>query len=141
MARAGYRKPPWWMRAIGNHLAPLMNGGMVARLSLPGRTSGQTRTTPIVVLEHDGERYLVAPYGHTDWTRNLRAAHRGRLVRRGHAEDFTATEVPPQERPPLIEAYLRRYGKMPKVADSFTRLPNPADHPIFRIASHSGSHR
>ncbi len=133
MPRRSYRKPPWWMRTIGNRLAPVMNRTMVARLSVPGRRSGQWRTTPIVVLEYSGERYLLAPGGRTDWARNLHAAGRGRLIQHGRVEQFTAVEVPPQQRPPLIEAYRQRYGKMPTVAASFQQLPDPADHPTFRI--------
>jgi deazaflavin-dependent oxidoreductase (nitroreductase family) len=135
MKRTGYLKPPWLMRAVGNRLAPVMNRSMVVRLSVPGRTSGQWRTNPIVVLDHDGQRYLVAPFGHTDWALNLRASGRGRLIRRGRVEEFVAVEIPPGERPPLIDAYRRRYGRMPKVAASFDELPDPADHPTFRMVS------
>jgi deazaflavin-dependent oxidoreductase (nitroreductase family) len=123
------------MRIIGNRLAPRFNPKLVATLSVPGRTSGQWRTTPIVVLEHDGGRYLVAPFGDTEWARNLRAAHTGRLHRGSGVEEFVAVEVSPSGRPPLIEAYLRRYGRMPQVAASFRQLPDPADHPTFRITA------
>ena len=63
------------MRAIGNRLAPRFNPKLVATLSVPGRVSGKWRTTPVVVLEHDGGRYLIAPFGNTEWARNLRADH------------------------------------------------------------------
>jgi deazaflavin-dependent oxidoreductase (nitroreductase family) len=132
MTKTAYRKPPWFMRAIGNRLAPL-NRDMVAILSVRGRASGQPRSTPIVVLEHDGERYLVTPYGNTEWVRNLRAAGAGQLKQRGRTEEFTATEVPVDQRAPIIEAYLRRYGRMPTVARTFAQLPDPAQHPTFRI--------
>jgi deazaflavin-dependent oxidoreductase (nitroreductase family) len=134
MPHLNYLKPPWWMRTIGNRLAPVMNRS-IARLSVPGRTSGQWRSTPIVVLEHHGERYLVAPGGHTEWARNLEAAHHGRFVHHGRLEEFVAVEVPPQQRPPLLLAYQRRYGKMPTVAASFGQFPDPADHPTFRITT------
>jgi deazaflavin-dependent oxidoreductase (nitroreductase family) len=133
MTVRAYLKPPWWMRAIGNRLAPLFNRGMVATLSVRGRRSGQWRTVPVVVLDHEGERYLLAPFGDSDWSRNLRAAGGGRLRQRGRVEDFTAIEVAPQQRGPLIQAYLRRYGKAPRVAASLDQLPDPADHPTFRI--------
>lgn len=120
------------MRVIGNRLAPL-NRRMVARISVPGRRSGQWRTTPIVVLEHEGNSYLVSAFGHSDWTRNLRASRRGRLAAQGRVRDFVAVEVPVAERGPLLDAYLRRYGKMPRVAATFAELPDPADHPTFRI--------
>jgi deazaflavin-dependent oxidoreductase (nitroreductase family) len=123
------------MRAIGNRLAPRFNRTLVATLSVPGRVSGQWRTTPVVVLEHDGDRYLVAPFGDTEWARNLRAAHTGRLNRGSGVEEFAAVEVPASERPPLIAEYRRRYGRMPQVAASFRQLPDAADHPTFRITA------
>jgi hypothetical protein len=87
------------------------------------------------VLEHGGQRYLVSPFGETDWALNLRAARSGRLARRERVEQFAAVEVPAEERRPLLETYLHRFGRMPKVAASFRRLPDPADHPTFRITS------
>jgi deazaflavin-dependent oxidoreductase (nitroreductase family) len=137
MTKLNYRKPPWWQRAIGNRLAP-MNAKLVARLSVPGRSTGQWRTTPIVVLDHAGERYLVAPFGDTEWARNLRAARRGRLIRRRAVEEFTADEVPAGDRPPLIAAYRARYGKAPGVDAGFRQFPDPADHPTFRITPSAG---
>ncbi|MBX6356627.1 MAG: nitroreductase family deazaflavin-dependent oxidoreductase [Micromonosporaceae bacterium] len=134
MTKHVYRKPPWFLRAIGNRLAPL-NRDVVSVLSVRGRKSGQLRSTPVVVLDHDGERYLVTPYGDTEWVRNLRAAGEGQIKQHGRTEEFTAVEVPVDQRPPIIEAYLRKYGRMPTVARSFAQLPDPAHHPTFRITS------
>jgi hypothetical protein len=50
-------------------------------------------------------------------------------------EDFTAVEVPPQQRGPLIEAYIGRFGRSPGVKASFEQLADPADHPTFRIVA------
>src|SRR4051812_33349127 len=134
MTKLRYRKPPWWLRHIGNRFSP-RNARLVAQLSVPGRTSGQWRTTPVVVLEHDGARYLIAPGGQTEWARNLRAAGHGRLSRREHVEEFTAEEVPTVDRAPVLDAYLHRYGRMPTVKAGFRALPDPADHPTFRITT------
>jgi hypothetical protein len=48
-------------------------------------------------------------------------------------EQFTAVEVPPEQRGPLIETYVRRFGGTPGVKASFEQLADPADHPAFRI--------
>ncbi len=134
MTTLPYRKPSWFLRNVGNRLSP-MNAKLVVRLSVPGRTTGQWRTTPVVVLEHAGERYLVAPFGYTEWARNLRAAGHGRLIRQGRVEEFTAVEVPAGDRSLVIAAYRRRFDRMPGVAASFKDLPDPADHPTFRIVT------
>src|SRR5688500_19432055 len=40
-------------------------------LTVRGRKSGEPRTTPVNPLEFEGETYLVAPRGTTQWVRNL----------------------------------------------------------------------
>lgn len=135
MTARAYRKPGWWQRTIANRLAPRFAPRRVATLSVRGRRSGQWRTVPVVVLEHEGQRYLLTPFGDTDWSRNLRAAGGGRLRQGRRVEDFAAVEVPPQQRGPLIEAYVRRFGRSPGVKASFQQLADPADHPTFRIVA------
>jgi deazaflavin-dependent oxidoreductase (nitroreductase family) len=78
-------------------------------LEVPGRTSGQPRRTPVNLLTVDGQRYLVAPRGHTQWVRNLRVSGRGRLLLGQRGEPFTATEVSDGEKTPLLRAYLKRW--------------------------------
>jgi deazaflavin-dependent oxidoreductase (nitroreductase family) len=110
-------------------------------LAVRGRTSGEWRTTPVNPLTFEGQRYLVAPRGQTQWVRNLRVAGGGEL-RVGHrAEPFTATELPDQDKPPVLRAYLRRWraeigvffqGVGPDAPDA--RLAEIApDYPVFRI--------
>src|SRR6202008_1645868 len=43
-------------------------------LYVRGRSTGEWRSTPVNPLTFNGERYLVAPRGTTQWVRNLRAA-------------------------------------------------------------------
>src|SRR5215472_9684103 len=62
-------------------------------LYVKGRTSGQWRSNPVNVLTHEGKRYLVAPRGHTQWVRNLRAAGGGELRVGKRIERFTAAEL------------------------------------------------
>jgi deazaflavin-dependent oxidoreductase (nitroreductase family) len=115
-------------------MAKIFARNVLSTLAVRGRRTGRWRSVPVAVLEHDGGRYLIAPRGQTDWVRNLRAAAgRGRLRRRGHTEEFRAVEVPVAERPAFIEVYLGRYGRYPTVTQTFQDLPDPADHPTFRI--------
>jgi deazaflavin-dependent oxidoreductase (nitroreductase family) len=128
-----YLKPPWMQRHVGNRLAPFFRPSLISKLSVPGRRSGRTRTVPIAVLEHEGERYLVSYRGESHWARNLRASGSGRLSQRGQVEEIKVEEVPPAERSRLLEAYSARYGKLPTVGGVLRALPDPVDHPIFRI--------
>ena len=135
MTERRYLKPPWMQRTVGNRLAPLFKPSVVGKLSVPGRRSGEWRTTPVAVLDHDGDRYLVAVFGTTDWALDLRASGRGRLSRRRRVEEIGAVEVPVAERQPILDAYLARFATMPHVGSAFRALPDPADHPTFRVAA------
>jgi deazaflavin-dependent oxidoreductase (nitroreductase family) len=123
----------WLARVIGDRMARLTRPSLVYELSVAGRRSGRIQRTPVVVLDHAGGRYLVSAFGHSDWTKNLRSSQTGRLRARGAPEEFAADLVPTEARPPIIDAYLRRFGKMPGVAAAFRQLPEPADHPTFRV--------
>ncbi|MEU7814516.1 nitroreductase family deazaflavin-dependent oxidoreductase [Pseudonocardia sp. NPDC049154] len=79
-------------------------------LAVRGRTSGQWRTTPVNLLEVEGERYLVAPRGHTQWVRNLRAAGTGELRLGRRVETFTAVELDDDEKLPVLREYLRKWA-------------------------------
>jgi hypothetical protein len=87
------------------------------------------------VLELDGQRYLMAVRGETEWVRNLRAAGGGELRRRGKVEPFRVAEeiTDPDVRARIIGAYLDRWGRQVKA--QFEKLPDPADHPVFRVES------
>jgi hypothetical protein len=71
----------------------------------------------------------------------MRVSHGGRLAGHGKVEEFTATEVPEAERPPLLRAYLAKWkwevgaffdGVGPDSTEDELRRIAP-DHPIFRI--------
>src|SRR5262245_21680169 len=79
-------------------------------LAVKGRKSGAWRTVPVNLLTIDGTRYLVAPRGHTQWVRNIRAAGGGELRLGRRAEPFTVTELADADKPPVIRAYLKRWG-------------------------------
>jgi len=112
-------------------------------LAVRGRKTGEWRTTPVNPLTIDGQRYLVAPRGNTQWVRNMRVAGGGELRIGRRAEKFTATEVPVEDRPPLLRAYLKKWkwetgmffqGVGPDAAESELQRIAP-DHPVFRIRS------
>jgi deazaflavin-dependent oxidoreductase (nitroreductase family) len=135
MSDRRYLKPPWMQRHVGNRLAPLFRPTLVSKLSVEGRRTGRVQTTPVAVLEHEGERYLVSYRGESDWARNLRASGRGRLLQQGRSEEISVVEVPVGERAPLLEEYTARFGKLPTVGKVLRDLPDPADHPTFRITA------
>jgi deazaflavin-dependent oxidoreductase (nitroreductase family) len=142
-----YQEAGWFTKNVGNRLVAALTrlGLSVAGsrvLEVRGRTSGEWRRTPVNLLNFEGHRYLVAPRGHTQWVRNLRASGgEGRLVVGRRTESFTASEVPDEQKPPLLRAYLERWkwevgqffgGVGADASDEELRRIAP-DHPAFRI--------
>jgi deazaflavin-dependent oxidoreductase (nitroreductase family) len=82
-------------------------GGAMALLTVPGRRSGQPRTTPVDVFARAGRRWLVATHGEGNWVRNLRAAGRGALRRGAETESVTATELDPTAAATVLAELLR----------------------------------
>ncbi|HVV11163.1 nitroreductase family deazaflavin-dependent oxidoreductase [Amycolatopsis sp.] len=110
-------------------------------LSVRGRKSGELRSNPVNLLTFEGERYLVAPRGQTQWVRNLRVAGEGQLRVGRRIETFRAAELPDDEKPALLRAYLKRWkfevgmffnGVDAKAPEEKLREIAP-NHPIFRI--------
>ena len=84
----------------------LIRAGLVPHsylLTTRGRKTGQLRTNPVTVVERDGRRWLVAPYGPVSWVHNARAAGRVTLRRRRETRDYAVREVPPEEAGPVLQ--------------------------------------
>lgn len=76
-------------------------------LMVRGRRTGAEHSVPVDVMSDGERRWLVAPYGETNWVRNARAAGRVKLSRRGRSEEVRVEEVAPGERAPVLRRYLR----------------------------------
>ena len=79
-------------------------------LSVQGRKSGEWRSTPVNLLVIDGQRYLVAPRGHTQWVKNLRASGGGWLQLGSKVETFQAEEVADADKIPALRLYLKKWA-------------------------------
>jgi deazaflavin-dependent oxidoreductase (nitroreductase family) len=116
-------------------------------LSVRGRTSGEWRHTPVNLLTLDGERYLVAPRGHTQWVRNLRVAGNGELRVGRRVERFVPTELADADKAAVLRAYLKRWkfeigmffdGVGADASDEELLRIAPG-YPVFRIATAPGN--
>lgn len=143
---ARYVKPDWFTRNIFNRVvAGLTRLGLSVYgsriLAVRGRRSGQWRTTPVNLLTYQGQRYLVAPRGATQWVRNIREAGGGELRLGRRAEPIRATELADEDKPEILRAYLKRWkfevgmffgGVGPESpAEEVARIA--PDHPVFRV--------
>jgi deazaflavin-dependent oxidoreductase (nitroreductase family) len=141
-------EPGWFTRNIFNRIVAGFTrlgvsvwGSRV--LEVRGRKSGEWRQTPVNLLTFEGDRYLVAPRGNTQWVRNIRVSGDGRFLLGRRQEPFRAIELPDAEKPPLLRAYLKRWkwevgvffeGVGPDSSEE-ELLEAAPDHPVFRIES------
>src|SRR6201997_2467335 len=93
-----YQRPGWFTTNVFNRVVAVLTrmgvsvyGSSV--LEVQGRKSGEWRQTPVNLLRLDGAEYLVAPRGHTQWVKNLRASGEGRLRLGGRTQPFRAEEL------------------------------------------------
>ena len=131
---APYRRSGFFNNKVVNPL--LTKLGLAPSLTIRGRVSGRTYTMPVLPLDYEGRRYLVAPRGNTHWARNLREVGEGELRLGGQRIRFNATEIPASQRASLIAAYVQQHGKKYGgfVAKEFVMMPDPADHPVFLLS-------
>ncbi len=110
-------------------------------LSVPGRVSGEVRSTPVNVLSVENRRYLVAPRGETQWVLNVRAAGECSLRVGRRVETVRLQEVDDRDKPSVLRPYLRRWkwevgqffdGVGPDSTDDELAAVAP-QHPVFEI--------
>ena len=115
--------------------------GTTSLLTVRGRTSGQPHTVPVILVEQDGQRWLVAPYGVVQWVRNLRAAGTATLTRGRRSEAVSVTELPAQQAAPLLKEYLIQVAQVRPYFDVTSDSPLEAfeleapRHPVFHITT------
>jgi deazaflavin-dependent oxidoreductase (nitroreductase family) len=137
-----YRLTP--LRRIANVLMRLLlRLGLAPRttvlLTVPGRRSGTPRSTPVTLVEEDGQRWLVAPYGPVGWVRNARAAGQVELSRGGRSETVHVQELAPEAAAPILKAYVERVPITRPYFDAAPDAPLAAfaaaapKHPVFQI--------
>lgn len=141
-----FQRPGWFTAKVFNpavagltRLGISFFGSRV--LEVRGRKTGEPRRTPVNVLTFEGGRYLVAPRGHTQWVKNLRASGEGQLLVGRRSEQVSAVELGDEEKPPLLRAYLKRWkwevgqffeGVGPDASDADLQRIGPG-YPVFRL--------
>ncbi len=131
-------------RVVGDAYAALCGLGLgpswAVALETTGHRTGRVHAIPLVIGEHDGQRYLVSMLGErSPWVHNVRAAGGRATIRHGRRREIRLVEVPPAERAPVIRAYLARaVGARPHVPveptaplEAFEAIAER--YPVFRI--------
>jgi deazaflavin-dependent oxidoreductase (nitroreductase family) len=124
--------PPRWIFSLMNPVAkfllaagiPLGPNGLV---TVRGRTSGLPRTTPVGIIEASGRRWIWCPWGEVHWVRNLRAAGRATIRKRGRTVEVTAIEL---DRTQRVDFFRETYGPLVRsipFGPTFVRLIDSVD--------------
>ena len=127
------------IRRIGEKVMPVpVRWGLVPHtylMTTRGRKTGKQHSHPVSLVERDGSRWLVAPYGPVGWVHNARAAGTVRITRRGENQEWAVREVTaPEEAAPILKEYLRITGP-PR--DYFVAKP---DAPLEKFAAEADRH-
>jgi deazaflavin-dependent oxidoreductase (nitroreductase family) len=108
-------------------------------LTTRGRKTGRLRTAPVILVVHDQQRWLVAPYGAVPWVLNARAAGQVRLRRGRDRHDYTLRQLPAAQAGPILQHYIRlapatrpyfQASKDSPVADFIAEADR---HPVFEL--------
>ena len=132
-------------RTVNAVVTPLVKLGFTPRntvlLTTTGRKSGKPRTTPVTLVDLDGERWLVSSYGDVGWVHNVRASSRVVLRWGKRADSFRAESVNAARAGSVLKVYVRR---VPITAPYFdARRSDPVEtfvaeadrHPVFRLVA------
>ena len=134
--RFGRRLNGAWAWLSGLGLTP----NILLTLQVPGRRSGKLRSNVLVPARHNGHRYLVSMLGdRSEWVLNVKASGGRAFIKRGRSHPVALTEVPVEERAPILKTYCRvaTSGRhhFPVAHDAplseFAMIA--ADYPVFRI--------
>ena len=137
-----YRLTP--LRRLANGLMRLLlrlglAPGTMMLLTVPGRRSGTPHSTPVTLVEENGQRWLVAPYGPVGWVHNARAAGQVELSHGRRSETVRVEELAPEAAAPILKAYVKRVPITRPYFDAAPDAPltafvtEAAKHPVFQI--------
>ncbi|OBK87018.1 nitroreductase family deazaflavin-dependent oxidoreductase [Mycolicibacter sinensis] len=102
-------KPPRWLKPVNKVMIGLQKLGIPTGppmvLTVPGRKSGQPRSTPMTPFTHDGQLYTVAGFPNADWALNARAAGSGTLSHGRKRRPVRIVELSAEAARPVLRAF------------------------------------
>lgn len=132
-----------WRRGLNGFVRPLARLGLAGSrtylLTVRGRKSGRSWSTPVSIVRKGDDRWLVAPSGERNWVRNARAAGWVELRRGRSRERLAVEELGPEQAVPVLREYLR-LGRVTRTFFDVTLdssdeewLAEAPRHPVFRL--------
>ena len=101
--------PPRYLKPMNKFMMAVQRLGIPTGpamvLTVPGRKSGQPRSTPMTPFEFQGGLYAVAGYPGSDWAANARAAGTGMLARGRRSRPVRIVELSAEQARPVLRAF------------------------------------
>jgi len=136
---------PGWL-PIANKIVIFLNRrglavGTQHILTIPGRTTGRPRSTPVSIVSVAADRYIVSTGSGTEWVRNARRSKRATLRRGRLVESIVLVELSVEQRGPILRAFpVQVPGGMSFLESVLGSKLDPealvaaaAELPVFRI--------
>jgi deazaflavin-dependent oxidoreductase (nitroreductase family) len=102
-------RPPRYLKPMNRLMMAVQKLGIPTGpamvLTVPGRKSGQPRSTPMTPFVFDGSLYAVAGYPGADWAANARAARSGTLSRGRRSRRVRVVELTADQARPVLRAF------------------------------------
>lgn len=102
-------RPPRYLKPMNRFMMAVQRLGIPTGpamvLTVPGRKSGQPRSTPMTPFDFRGGLYVVAGYPGADWAANARAAGTGTLSRGRRSRRVRIVELSASEARPVLRAF------------------------------------
>ena len=143
---------PWFVPVLNAPASLMLRLGVPmgynGLITIPGRTSGLPRTTPVAIIEIDGRRWIWCPWGEAHWVRNLRAAGEATITVRKREEAVRARELDDDERVAFFRDVMGPLARRIPLGTTFLRLVDGIDvndpagaakgHPAFELLPEAG---
>ncbi|MEV0109558.1 nitroreductase family deazaflavin-dependent oxidoreductase [Nocardia sp. NPDC050799] len=101
---------PRWLKPMNRVMVAVGRVGVslpVTLLTVPGRTSGKPRTTPVTPFEFNGAEYVLGGIPGADWVKNVQAAETVELKTKRKTRTVRLVEVPAAESEPVLREFPR----------------------------------
>jgi deazaflavin-dependent oxidoreductase (nitroreductase family) len=104
-------RPPRWLKQANrltmamSRLGVNLSDDKTVVLTVPGRKTGASRSTPVDPMTIDGKRYVVGGFPNADWVQNVRAAGEATLRRGRRQERVRMVELPADQAGPLLRIW------------------------------------
>jgi deazaflavin-dependent oxidoreductase (nitroreductase family) len=104
-------RPPWWLKPANKVFVRMSRLGLnfggegPVVLTVPGRTSGRERSTPVTPMTVGGQEYVVAGFPGAAWVANVRAAGAATVARGRRVRRVKMVELPAEDARPLLRVF------------------------------------